>query len=221
MHNVFLFFTKTILAFLIEVPYEIFLLQELHIGALVINIAFHPILLFLLATTVRMPGSSNTERIIEDVQKIVTGDGTLPTLIVRQPRHYGAPTWTFFALLYVTLFLLLFWSLFSVLAVMQFSLVAMFMFVVFLGLVSFLAVRIRRSVNDIRILPARESALGALLTFLSLPVLEFGRWLTVHINQLNVALFLMDRVLEAPFKIFIDVVEEWFSFVRERREEIV
>ncbi len=217
----FLFFTKTILAFLIEVPYEVFLLAHLHVGALAANIAFHPLLLFFLATTARLPGESNTERIVEEVYKVVTGESPLPTIIVRQPRHYGPITWAAFALLYVVLFLFLFWGLFTLLDWLEFSLIAMFMFVMFLGLVSFLAIRIRRSISAVRIIAARESAFGALLTFLSLPVLEFGRWLATHISQLNVALFFMDRILEAPFKILIDIVEEWFTFVRERKEEIV
>ncbi len=217
----FLLFTKTILAFVIEVPYELLFLPSLHLGALISNIAFHPLLLFFLATTVRLPGNSNTERIVEEVHKVVTGDSPLPTIIVRKPRYYGAATWAFFALLYAVMFLFLFWGLFRILDILQFSLIAIFMFVMFLGLVSFLAIRIRRSVSAIRIIPVRESTTGALLTFLSLPVLEFGRWLAMHISQLNLALFFMDRILEAPFKILIDVIEEWFTFVRERKEEIV
>jgi hypothetical protein len=217
----FLLFTKTILAFLIEVPYEVIFLPYLHFGALATNIAFHPLLLFFLATTVRLPGSNNTERIVDEVYKVITGDSALPTIIVRQPRRYGAATWSFFAVLYAILFLILFWGLFTVLDLLHFSLIAMFMFVMFLGLVSFLAIRIRRSVSAVRIIPQRESALGSIVSFLSLPVLEFGRWLAVQISQLNVALFFMDRILEAPFKILIDIIEEWFTFVRERKEEIV
>jgi hypothetical protein len=217
----FLFFTKTILAFLLEVPYEVLFLPHLHVGALATNIAFHPLLLFFLATTARLPGDANTERIIDEVYKVITGESPLPTIIVRRARPYGAITWAAFAVLYAVLFLFLFWGLFTLLDWLEFSLIAMFMFVMFLGLVSFLAIRIRRSISAIRIIPARESALGALVTFLSLPVLEFGRWLATHISQLNVALFFMDRILEAPFKILIDIVEEWFTFVRERKEEIV
>ncbi len=217
----FLFFTKTILAFLLEVPYEVLFLPHLHLGALFANIAFHPLLLFTLATTARLPGEANTNRIVDEVEKVVTGDSPLPTIIIRRARQYGAITWAGFALLYVVLFLFLFWGLFSLLDWLNFSLIAMFMFVMFLGLVSFLAIRIRRSISAIRIIPVRESAIGALITFLSLPVLEFGRWLATHISQLNVALFFMDRILEAPFKILIDIVEEWFTFVRERKEEIV
>lgn len=217
----FLFFTKTILALLVELPYELLVFRFVHYPALAANIGFHPLLLFFLGTTARVPGAANTEKIVEQVAKIITGEGELPTIIVPAPRQYGAITWSFFALIYTALFLLMFWGIFGILNYLQFSLVAMGMFVIFLGLVSFLSVRIRRSVDEIRLLPRSEGAMSAIASFLFLPMLEFGRFLTQNISQLNFLLFLMDRVLEAPFKLLIDVVEEWFVFVRDRREEIV
>lgn len=217
----FLFFTKSLLALLIEVPYERFVLDEVHYLALGTNIAFHPLLLFSLATTVRLPGQKNTDRVVEHLMKIVSGEGELPTVVISSPRKYGATTWSIFAIVYALLFMVIFWSLFTFLDRLDFSLLAMFFFVVFLGLVTFLATRIRRSVDDLRIIPHTETALSAVLSFLALPVLEFGRWLAQNIRQLNVLLFFMDRVLEAPFKLLIDVTEEWFDFVRDRREEII
>ncbi len=217
----FLFLTKTLLAFVVEIPYEKYILGQVHILALATNITFHPVLLFFLATTVRVPGERNTEGIIEQLKKIVSGEGELPTVVVTSPRHYGTTTWSAFAIFYAILFMFIFWLLFTFLDKLEFSLLAMFFFVVFLGLVSFLATRIRRSVDDLRIIPKKETATSAILSFLALPVLEFGRWLAQHIRQLNVLLFFMDRVLEAPFKILIDITEEWFDFVRDRREEII
>lgn len=221
-HSVlFLFMTKTIIALLLEVPYELLLISGLHWGALAINIAFHPVLLFTLTSTVRLPGHDNTQKIIEEVKKVVSGEEVFSTIILSRTRSYGTATWSLFALVYIVLFFAIFWGMFMILDLLQFSLVAMFMFVMFLGLVSFLAIRIRRSVNQIRVIPQREGALTALITFITLPILEFGRWLAEHLNQFNIALIFMDRILEAPFKIFIDVSEEWFAFLRERREEIV
>lgn len=221
-HSVlFLFFTKTLIAMFIELPYELFLFGQPHWLALSANIAFHPLLLFFAATTVRMPGASNTEKIVDQVNRAVTGEDPLPTIVITKPRRYGAMTWALFATVYTALFMLIFWRLFSFLDSLQFSILAIIIFVVFLGLVSFLAMRIRRSVEDIRVLPKKEGAFGLFLSFLSLPILEFGRYLTSHISQLNVFLFLMDLVLEAPFKFFIDVIEEWFTFIRDRKEEIV
>lgn len=217
----FLFLTKTLLALFVEVPYERYLLGEIHYLALGSNIAFHPLLLFILATTVRLPGQANSDATFEQLKRIVTGEGELPNIVITAPRRYGTATWSAFAIIYAILFMVIFWGLFTFLDRLDFSLLAMFFFVIFLGLVSFLATRIRRSADDIRIIPRREGALSAILSFLALPVLEFGRWLAQNIRQLNVLLFLMDRVLEAPFKLLIDIAEEWFDFVRDRREEII
>ncbi|MFH1354256.1 MAG: hypothetical protein ABIH36_03115 [bacterium] len=217
----FLFLTKTLLALFIEIPYERYLLGDVHYLALASNIAFHPLLLFILATTVRFPGHANSDAVMEQLKRIVTGEGELPNIAISAPRRYGTATWSAFAIIYAILFMLIFWGLFSFLDSLDFSLLAMFFFVIFLGLVSFLATRIRRSADDIRVISRREGALSAILGFLALPILEFGRWLAQNIRQINVLLFLMDRVLEAPFKLLIDIAEEWFDFVRDRREEII
>lgn len=217
----FLFFTKSLVAIFLELPYELILLGGAHWLALGANIVFHPLLLFFASTTVRMPGESNTARITDHVLRIATLDGIMPNVVVQKARRYGAITWSLFATFYTILFLFIFWRLFVFLGALQFSILGILIFVVFLGLVSFLATRIRRSVDDIRVIPKREGLLGTLFSFLSLPILEFGRFLTAHISQLNVFLFVMDLILEAPFKVLIDVFEEWFTFIRDRKEEIV
>lgn len=220
-HSVlFLFITKTLIGVGIELPYEILFLRGVHWLALAVNIVFHPLLLFFLSMSARLPGQKNSDRVVEQVRQIVMGDGELPTIVISATRNYGALTWSFFAIIYAVLFMGIFWGMFSLLALLDFSLVAMGMFVVFLGLVSFLSIRIRRSVDAIRVLPKREGAISTVISFLSLPILEFGRFLAQNINQVNVVLFFMDSILEAPFKILIDVTEEWFAFVRDRREEI-
>ena len=216
----FLFCTKTILTGLLEYPYELFVLRHVHWGALGINIVFHPLLLFLAATFATLPGASNREKIVEQLRRIVTGEGELPTIVLAPPRHYGPITWSGFAVLYTVLFLVIFWALFSLLDFLEFSLVAMFLFIVFLGLGVFLACRVRRAIDDIRIETEREGFFATLFNFIGLPVLEFGRFLAQNIRQVNVVLFFMDRVLEAPFKLAIDVIEDWFSFVKDRKEEI-
>lgn len=221
-HSVlFLLFTKTILTGALEFPYELFILNQIHWLALAVNVIFHPLLLLLTSAFTDLPGVSNTQKIVEQVSRMVTGQGELPTIVISPPRHYGPITWSGFAVLYTILFLVIFWALFSMLDLLGFSLVGMFLFVVFLGLVVFLAFRVRRAVDEVRLEVEREGFFSTLFSFIGLPILEFGRWLARNIRQLNVLLFLMDRVLEAPFKLLIDVIEDWFSFVRDRKEEIV
>ena len=57
----FLFLTKMLLALIIEVPYEYFFLEHIALGALAINILFHPIFLSVIGMTVRIPQKRNTD----------------------------------------------------------------------------------------------------------------------------------------------------------------
>jgi hypothetical protein len=221
-HSVlFLLLTKTILVFAVEVPYERFLWGKIHWGALAANTFFHPFMLLFLSATVRLPGEANTQKIDEQVHKIVSGESELATVVISSSRHYGPLTWTLFGLTYTILFVGIIWAVALLLVKLQFSLLAMFLFVFFLGLVSILAARNRRSIDDLRVIPKIEGTFSIIVSFLFLPVLEFGSWLSRNVQKMNVPLFLMDRLLEAPFKLLIDLVEEWFIFIRERREEIV
>lgn len=217
---IFLLITKTAFTVPIELGYEVFVLGTIHWLALAINMVFHPILLFFLSVMVRLPGHDNAVRIVEQVHAIVTGGGVLPNIIVSSPRQYGMITRWVFATIYAFLLLGFFYILFLILHRLEFSVVATFFFVVFLGLTSFLAFRIRRSIRDVQLVRNKEGAISTLFTFLTLPMLEFGRWLSTGISQLNVVIFIMDLIIEAPFKLFIDVTEEWFVFIRERKEEI-
>lgn len=221
-HSVmFLLVTKTGLTLPLELLYETFVLGTIHLLALLINTVFHPILLFFLSVTVRLPGHENTVRIIDQVRRIVTGEGDLPTIVITAPRSYGLITRWVFATVYASLLLAFFYLLFAGLHRLEFSIIATFFFVVFLGLTSFLAFRIRRSVREVQLVRRREGAISTIFTFLTLPMLEFGRWLATGISELNIIVFVMDLIIEAPFKLLIDVAEEWFVFIRERKEEIV
>lgn len=221
-HSVmFLLVTKTALTLPLELLYEVLVLKTIHLLALAINVVFHPMLLFFLSVSVRLPGHENTVRIIDQVRIIATGEGGLPNIVVTPTRSYGLITRWAFATIYATLLLAFFYILFTILHRLEFSLVATFFFVVFLGLTSFLAFRIRRSIREVQLVRRREGAISAVFTFLTLPMLEFGRWLSTGISQLNIVIFVMDLIIEAPFKLLIDVAEEWFVFIRERKEEIV
>jgi hypothetical protein len=48
-----------------------------------------------------------------------------------------------------------------------------------------------------------------------------GKWLSEKFSRVNVFVFVMDFIIEAPFKILIDIAEDWTKYVKERKDEIV
>jgi hypothetical protein len=215
----FLFLTKSVLAIATEIPYEIFL-GGVRYFPLMINLLFPSTLLFLMAGTVVRPGNDNTERMVKLVQNIVARDNSLPE--VRIPSVEGKSFRktmfaAFYALTAVVSVVVMVW----VLNLMDFSLLGGFYFIMFLALVSFLGLRLRSAMRDFRVITKKQGLSSFVVDFLTVPIIDFGRELSMRATQINIFLFIMDALIEAPFKVVLGLIEEWFSFVRERKEDLV
>ncbi|MFH1536657.1 MAG: hypothetical protein ABID45_01570, partial [Patescibacteria group bacterium] len=61
----------------------------------------------------------------------------------------------------------------------------------------------------------------AFIDFFSLPILKVGQWISLNFAKINIFVFVLDFIIEAPLKLVFEVLEDWFSFVREKKEEII
>lgn len=216
---VYIFLTKTILALTIEFPYEIFVAHQLAYLPLAINIAFHPLFLFLIAVSVHIPAEKNTERLTSIIEGLLFnyGNRNLP-LDIRKPRR-GVMTVVFrffYALTYVVTFGLLILGLRKI----GFNGLSTAIFLFFLSIVSFFGIRIRQQTRDLIVISERESLLTTTVDFFIVPILQVGRWISLKAPKINVLIFVLDFIIEAPLKTLIEVVEDWFSFLREKKEEV-
>ncbi|HQC49653.1 MAG TPA: hypothetical protein PLN57_00795, partial [bacterium] len=53
-----------------------------------------------------------------------------------------------------------------------------------------------------------------------MPIILVGRWLSNKMSRLNIFVFIFDFIIEAPFKILVNVAEDWTKYVRERRDNM-
>ncbi|KXK08113.1 MAG: hypothetical protein UZ21_OP11001000714 [Microgenomates bacterium OLB22] len=84
----------------------------------------------------------------------------------------------------------------------------------------FFGFRIRQIAREYTV--ARDQAfLAPVLDTLALPLLSFGKLLSSELSRFNILILFFDVVLEAPFKLIVEVVEEWIRFTKGRREEIL
>ncbi len=90
-----------------------------------------------------------------------------------------------------------------------------------MSVVSFLGFRVRGLANEYKIQPPRRGALKALSDFLFFPILQTGKFLSINFSRINVFVMFLDIAFEAPYKIILQYLDEWFSFLREKRDEIM
>ena len=203
---IYIFLTKMIFAFLIEYPFERYVIQDFNVDSLLVNLIFPPFLMFLSLIGVSPPRHDNTDRIINRLKEIVTTDSEKDKQIavaLKTPR--ARPIMTFvFSLFYFITFLSVFGGIITGLTMLHFSIASQIVFIFFVSLVLFFAYRVRQTGKEYTI-AEKESFLAPLMSFFLLPILNVGKWLSGEIARFNFLVALFDFIIEAPFKVIFEV----------------
>lgn len=219
---IYLFITKMFFALLIEVPADRILEGKVDVVPLAINIIFPPILMFIITLAASPPGENNTKRIYSRIAELVT---TMPQekkkkLVFNSQTASMKPLQTFmFTIFYGIAFLLSFGGMAFILHQIGFSVVSQLIFLFFISMITFFGYRTRMTAQEYQY-QEREGVLTPLFDIFVLPVLEVGRLLSSGVAKLNVFTYIFDFLLEMPFKGILEILEEWFSFIRAKKEEI-
>ncbi|MFA6593628.1 MAG: hypothetical protein WCT16_00020 [Candidatus Buchananbacteria bacterium] len=217
---IYIFFTKTILAFILELPYDEFIIGEVNWQALLINIIFHPLLMFVIAMSIKVPGQKNTQIIIEEIKKIIYGQERKLVYKPRKLLRRGSFTFIFFNTIYLVMFGVSFGVVVAVLHRLRFNLLSGALFIFFLTLVSFFGFRLRNFANQFLVVPRKENLWNFLVDFFSLPIIRAGKFFSTNFSKINIFLYLLDFIIETPFKMLVELLEKALSFIGEKREEI-
>lgn len=215
---IFIFFTKIVLAFLIEVPYEAHFLGTINYTALMMNIAAPPVILTIAGIFVRIPGAKNTGGILRMIDSIITED-VLPVRPLQTVKTHRAKGYLFFNSLYSILSVGILGLVVWLLIALNFNAVSIVLFFVFISIVSFLAFRIRSTARELEVRSSEEGIITGVVSFILLPFVIVGKFLSDKWAQYNFTLWFWDYIVEMPFKSLIIIFESWLKFVREKRED--
>jgi hypothetical protein len=218
---IYIFLTKMVLAVILEVPVAHWLGEAANPLSLAINVGFPPFLLFLIILFTKLPQDDNTAKIIEGINEIIfVGHERKKPFVLRPPAKRSSKMHTIFTFIYAATFLVSFGFVVWVLRRLHFNIISIIIFLFFLTLVSFFSIRIRKSTRELIVVEPKESILSLLADFFYTPILEVGKWLSEKFSRINVFIFILDFIIEAPFKVFVEIADEWSKYVKERREEI-
>lgn len=219
---IYIFITKSVFAVLLEVPATTLLGQSLNYVSLGINITFPAMLLFLIVLFMSLPSDDNTAKIISGIDEIIYKNrDELEPITLREPVKRGFGISLTFNVLYTITFFLSFGFVIWALNKINFNFVSITIFLFFLAFVSFFSVRIRKGARELIVVEDRESLFSFLVDFFYIPVAYTGKWLSEKFSRINVFVFILDFIIEAPFKVFVEIAEEWTKYVRERKDQII
>ncbi|MBI2036190.1 hypothetical protein HYT17_00955, partial [Candidatus Microgenomates bacterium] len=124
-----------------------------------------------------------------------------------------------FTLLWLSAFVVSFSLMYIILSKINFNIVNKAVFIFFFSIVSFLSYRISQMAHEYTY-EERAGLLAPLVDFFFMPIIRVGRNLTEGIAQLNLLIFILDFIIETPFKGLFAFFEQWFLFLHTKREEL-
>lgn len=217
----YIFFTKTVLALMIELPFDYFILDKIHWYALGTNIIFHPLLMLFIALTIKVPGIKNTKIIITEIKKIIYGEERKIVFRAKGRMNKGSISYFLFNFVYLIMFAVSFGIIIAILNFFSFNILSGLMFVFFLTIVSFFGFRLRNLAKGLSVIPRKDNLLNFVVDLFSLPIIRVGRFFSTNFSKINIFLFFFDFIIETPFKMLVEFLEKTVSFINEKREEII
>ncbi len=218
---IYIFLTKSVFVFLIEVPATKWFSEPINPVSLTINVAFPAILLFLIVFLTRTPQDDNTDKIVAGIKEICSvNNNEKRSIILRRPPRRNWIKNFFFNLIYIIAFFISIYYIIKLLDKIQFNWVSIIIFLFFLAFVSFFSVRTTSGVKELLVVERKENIFSFFLDLFYMPIILVGRWLSRNVSKINVFIFIFDFVIEAPFKVLVEVAEDWTRYVRERRDNL-
>lgn len=219
---IFILLSKVFFAFTIEGTYEKYMYGKVLWGSIALNIIIPTFLMVATGLFIKTPRKDNTERIVGRIKSILfdpTPQIGRPLSLRLNPPQKKPFLQNVFNIFWVATYIVSFGLVVFVLTKLHFNFVSQGIFLFFLAIVSFLSFRINQTAH-LYTVEDRPGLLTPIIDFFFMPIARVGRHLTEGISQINIFLFILDFIIETPFKGIVAFFEQLFFFLHSKRENL-
>ena len=218
-----IFLSKIFVALGAEIPLDLYFFSEdFSVKNIIINIVFPPLLMLITVLFIKMPSEENEDLVKAITRNICYGDEKKGYGII-VPKKQKLLTRLIIQTIYIGVFLFVFYTLVDILRTapfLKFSWINIAIFAFFTSLVAATGVKVRNRAKEISMEEKKPKVLGFLIDIFALPFITVGRWGLSALSKLNILVVIFNLVIELPFQIFVQFVENFRGFIKSKKEEI-
>jgi hypothetical protein len=215
-----IFITKILLALAIEVPFDLYITKQLIPISLGINVLFPPLLMFLIVMSIKPPAEENAQKAVLEVMKIIFQTKKQDQYEIKPSVRRNWFLRGMINLFYLVTFLISFGLIIWGLIKLNFSWLSIAIFLIFVSLICFTGLKIRQRSKELTVGKEKESGWLFLIDLFALPLVRMGKWFSKQWTKFNILVIIFNLILEVPFQIFVEFLENWRRFLKEKKEEI-
>ena len=216
-----IFLTKMVLAFIAEIPVDIYILHhQLNLQALGLSIIIPPFLMFAMVLSIKPPKKSNLEKVIMETTKIIFTTEKKDNYKIYTSKKRGFLLSAMIFIVYLITFFISFKFILWSMDKLSFGLMSKIIFIIFFSLIFFAGAKIRERAKELSVEEERGGLFSFLFDSFSLPFLRLGQWLSGQWTRFNIVMVMITALIDMPFHLFTELLEQWRYFIKEKKDEI-
>jgi hypothetical protein len=216
-----IFVTKILSLLALEVIVaKLFLKGDLNYILLLFDILIPTVLMFILVATIKPPSEKNLTIVVMETMKIIFKKEKQDVYEIKAPKNRGSFTKFIVSFFYLTgtfiSFGLVFWIFYS----FKFPITSIIINILFIALILFAGMAIRTRSRELSVEDENEGFLSFISDILLLPIAGLGRWMSKKWKKYNAFAAFFNALIDMPFSVFIEFIEKWRYFIKEKKEDI-
>ena len=187
--------------------------------ALLIDLAVPALLMFILVATIKPPKKENLARVIAEIHKIIflSDEQDQYDILLEKKKRWLLNA--IFALVSAAGGITGAYAIFMLFKVAGVPWTSIYIDTINVAMVIAAAMVIRHKAREITI-EERGSFISMTIELFSLPLAKVGQWFSDKWKEYNILSVFFIALVDMPFSVVVSLLEDWRSFLRDRRSEI-
>jgi len=216
-----IFATKILSLFLLSIILsKIIPGENQNIAMLTADVLIPTSLMFLMVSSIKKPSDKNLNIVILETIKIVYKKENQDIYEIKMRQKKGLVIRIMLSLMYALSTFISFGGIYFCFHYFGFPLSSIIINLIFIALILFTGTAISKRAQELIIEEEKESFITFFTDILFLPIQSFGKWISNKWKKYNAFAVIFNSLIDMPFSIFVEFLEKWRYFIKEKKDEI-
>lgn len=218
--TVSIFVTKVLSLLILEMIIERAVGGEIKPIILAADILIPTLLMFLIVVTIKRPSKKNINIVTMEAMKIAYERESLDVYEIKTRKHRGTAVKAVLSILYVASAFITFGAIYYALKYFGFPITSIIIDIIFIALILFAGTAVAKRAQELTMEEEKEGFFSFVSDVFFLPMQGLGRWISNKWKRYNAIAAFFNALIDMPFSAFVEFLERWRLFIKERKEEI-
>ena len=212
------FLSNWVTFFLVEVPLAKIFYEGFSFAAAVVDFAIPTAVMFLLVSIIKPPNKKNVEKVMAVAKTFIYTDEGMEGYRIKTSDRPSVFRWIL-GVMYTLTIGLVFYGVAWIFYVAKLPMTSVLFDTFTIALTVYAAHTIKNKSRELNV-DEQIGVMDFLLDVITLPIAKVGSFFAAKWKEYNIVAILFNFVIEMPFAIILNFIQEWSEFLKERRAEL-